>query len=269
MKFESKKSPTRHFIFAALSFSLILFAFAGCKKDRFAPPELEKKILDFSIPFKNVVINEEKHHIIIYETEDLDQITPTIEVSDGVTIEPASGVTIHENQPVTYTLTAADGSTATYALIVCRVEWEYYNVMGFGQLSITRMGHFKEPWTAVSKNGILTIHFGKETESAIELYINSPISFALVGQFPMGSYTPPNVPEGESGGIFAFRENGVVKIFDKPVTGQIKIEGYDAGKGTISGRFSQIKYWANSTQTEGYPYFSLDGSFENLPIEIK
>ena len=255
---------------------LPLVALSGCHPDPLTPPnpptvpnptvELEKKILDFYIPFKNVVINEAKKQIIIYESEDLEKVTPIIEVSDGVTILPASGVKIDENQPVIYTLTAQDGSTAVYTLIVCNVDWEYQEIMS-GAFSITRMGHFKEPWTADSQNGVLSLHFGASTESSMDIYLKSPVSAALVNQFSVGNFTPVNVPTGKAGASFVYRENGIVKTFANPTAGNLIITAYDAAKSTISGSFGEIKYAGIGTSGQGTTY--LSGTFEDLPLEIK
>ncbi|MBK6997638.1 MAG: hypothetical protein IPH31_23155 [Lewinellaceae bacterium] len=252
---------------------LLFLAFTSCKKDPIIDPnppaEIEKKILDFYIPFKNIVINEAKRQIIIYETKDFndfENLTPYIEVSDGVTIQPASGVTIDATKPVSYTLTATDGSKATYALIVCNVEWEYMETIS-GGASITGMAFFEEPWSAVSQNGVLTLHFGWDTESAIDIYLKSPISSALVSPFPVGNFTPANVPTGKAGATFIYRENGIVKTFVNPLAGTLTITKYDAEKSTISGNFGQIKYAGIGTETQGNTY--LSGSFENLPLEIK
>lgn len=260
-------------IFTAFSFLLLFSALAGCTKDPVAPPdepivpnEMEKKILTFYIPFKNVVINEAKHQIIIYETDDFEEVTPTIEVSTGVTIAPASGVKIDESEPVVYTLTASDGTKTTYTLVVCNIEWQYLETLS-GGFSITGMGHFKEPWTAVSQNGVITIHFGNATESALDIYLNSPVSAALVNQFSVGNYTPANVPAGKAGATFTYRENGLAKTFASPQAGNLTITAYDAEKGTISGTFAQIKYAGIGTSAQGNTI--LSGSFVDLPLESK
>ncbi|GEM_PF-1437853 len=276
MKFNLKNTTPKPFILIISSLLLLFLAFTSCKKDPIATPidpnspvEIEKKILDFYIPFKNIVINEAKRQIIIYETKDFndfENLTPDIEISVGVTIQPASGVTVDATKPVTYTLTATDGSKATYALIVCNVEWEYLETRS-GGASITGMAFFEEPWTAVSQNGVLTLHFGWDTESAIEIYLKSPIASALVSQFPVGNYTPVNVPTGKAGATFIYRENGIVKTFASPLAGILTITAYDAAKSTISGSFGQIKYAGIGTETQGNTY--LSGSFENLPLEIK
>lgn len=276
MQSNLKISSIKATILTVLAFSFALVTFTGCHPDPLTEPNLptepnptvvlEKKILDFYIPFKNVVIDEAKKQIIIYESDDLEKVTPIIEVSNGVTIQPASGVKIDESQPVTYTLTAKDGSTATYTLIVCVVDWEYQENLS-GGFSITRMGQFKEPWTAVSQNGVLSLHFGTSTESALDIYFKSPISPALVTQFPVGNYTPANLPTGKAGVTFIYRENGIVKTFANPSAGNLVITAYDAAKGTISGNFGQVKYTGIGTSTQGNTY--LSGTFEQLPLEIK
>ncbi len=275
MKFNLKNSTPKPSIFALFSFLLLSLAFVACKKDPITPidpnppVELEKKILDFYIPFKNIVINEAKRQIIIYETKDFNDyknLTPDIEVSDGVTILPASGVTVDATKPVTYTLTATDGTKANYALIVCNVEWQYTESIS-GGFGTTGMAFFKEPWTAVSQNGVLSLHFGWDTESSIDIYLKSPVSSALVSQFPVGNYTPANVPSGKAGATFVYRENGIIKTFANPSAGNLTITAYDAAKSTISGSFGQIKYTGIGTSTQGNT--SLSGTFENLPLEIK
>ncbi|MBC7776420.1 MAG: hypothetical protein H7246_13375 [Phycisphaerae bacterium] len=275
MKFNLKNSTPKPSILALFSFFILSLAFTACTKDPIIPigtnppVELEKKILDFYIPFKNIVINEEKRQIINYETKDFNDyknLTPDIEVSNGVTISPASGVTVDATKPVTYTLTATDGSKATYALIICNVEWEYDEVRS-GGASTTRLAFLDEPWTAVSHNGVLTLHFGWDDESSIDIYLKIPISSALVSQFPVGNYTPANVPAGKAGATFVYRENGIVKTFASPLSGNLTITQYDAAKSTISGSFAQIKYSGIGTETQGNTY--LSGTFENLPLEIK
>lgn len=226
---------------------------------------MEKKILSFHALFKNIEINEAKRQIIVYETEEPEVITPTIGVSDGVTIKPASGTPVDLSKPLTYTLTGSDGTVATYTVIVCTVEWEYWELFSSG-FSITGMGHFKEPWTATSQNNVLTIHFGKTTESAVDLCLNSPLHASIVKTYPVGTFTPANVPAGKAGASFVYRENGVTKTYDKPLSGSLMITRYDAANSTISGEFSQIKY---TSQVAGTNTVMVDGQFENLPVQVK
>ena len=49
---------------------------------------------------------------------DVTQLVPTIEVSEGATVEPASGVAQDFSNPVTYTVTAQNGTSAVYTVAV-------------------------------------------------------------------------------------------------------------------------------------------------------
>ena len=49
---------------------------------------------------------------------DVTQLVPTIEVSEGATVEPASGVAQDFTNPVSYTVTALNGTTAVYTVTV-------------------------------------------------------------------------------------------------------------------------------------------------------
>lgn len=276
MPFKPMNSQPQCSIFKLSAILFLTLAFAACKKDPAPvdpgtpPVDIEKKILDFYIPFKNIVIDEAKHQIVIYETKDFDDfesLTPEIEVSDNVTIQPASGVTVDATKPVTYTLTATDGSKVTYDLIICNVEWQYMETMSGGFMT-TGMAFFEEPWSAVSQNGILTLHFGWDDESSIDIYLKSTVSAALEQQFSVGNYTTATLPDGKACATFVYRENGVVKTFSNPnTTGTLTISDYDAAKSTITGSFSQIRYTGTGNSTQGSTIVS--GTFEQLPVEMK
>ena len=92
----------------------ILMAFSSCQKK-----SSEKQILEFRFASYNVeaLINEEfgiiGGDILPYGT-DVTALTPTIVVSDHATVFPESGMTMDFTNPVTYTVTAEDGSQAVY-----------------------------------------------------------------------------------------------------------------------------------------------------------
>ena len=56
--------------------------------------------------------------ILLPAETDVTQLVPTIEVSEGATVEPASGVAQDFSNPVTYTVTAQNGTTAVYTVTV-------------------------------------------------------------------------------------------------------------------------------------------------------
>ena len=78
----------------------------------------EKSILSFKIedPDCEGVINELGKTVTLHlpENTDVTHLVPVIEVSEGATVEPASGVAQDFTQPVTYTVTAQNGTTAAY-----------------------------------------------------------------------------------------------------------------------------------------------------------
>ena len=59
------------------------------------------------------VIDTDQHHIEIEVTKEtaVTSLAPTIEVSPGATIDPASGIAVNFSSEVTYTVTAEDGTT--------------------------------------------------------------------------------------------------------------------------------------------------------------
>ena len=80
----------------------------------------EKSILSFTIDGVEGDINETAKIVTLTMPEDTDvtQLVPTIEVSEGATISPASGEAQDFTDPVTYTVTAQNGTTADYEVMV-------------------------------------------------------------------------------------------------------------------------------------------------------
>lgn len=89
-------------------------------------PENEKSILAFYVedPATEGEINEEGKTILLAfpEGTDLTQLVPTIEVSEGATVDPASGVAQDFSNPVVYTVTAINGTTAEYTVSAIEAE---------------------------------------------------------------------------------------------------------------------------------------------------
>ena len=79
-------------------------------------PSADADILTFSIPDQtgDAVIDTDNHTVSVempYKT-DITALIPAIEVSAGATVDPASGVAQDFTNPVTYTVTAEDGTTS-------------------------------------------------------------------------------------------------------------------------------------------------------------
>ena len=82
----------------------------------------EKSILSFRFDAldEDGIIDEIARRIsfVLPDETDVTQLVPTIEVSEGATVEPASGVAQDFTNPVTYTVTAQNGTTAVYTVMV-------------------------------------------------------------------------------------------------------------------------------------------------------
>ena len=84
--------------------------------------ENEKSILSFRFDALDAdgIIDEvaRKIDFVLPAETDVTQLVPSIEVSEGATVEPASGVAQDFTNPVTYTVTAQNGTTASYIVTV-------------------------------------------------------------------------------------------------------------------------------------------------------
>ena len=80
----------------------------------------EKRILSFTIDSVEGDINEIGKTVTLTMDEgtDVTQLVPTIVVSEGATVSPASGEVQDFTTPVEYTVTALNGTTATYMVTV-------------------------------------------------------------------------------------------------------------------------------------------------------
>lgn len=80
----------------------------------------EKQILSFTVdvPTLDITIDEFNKMVTLLfpEGADVTHVVPTIEISEGATISPASGVAQDFTEPVEYTVTALNGSTVTYTV---------------------------------------------------------------------------------------------------------------------------------------------------------
>ena len=91
-----------------------------CVTARVHSDDNEKSILSFTLaePVCEGEINEVALTVTLAlpEGTDVTNLVPTIEVSEGATVEPASGVAQDFTNPVEYTVTALNGTTAVYTV---------------------------------------------------------------------------------------------------------------------------------------------------------
>ena len=87
----------------------------------------EKRILSFVVGDWGATINEIEKTVILNVPDgtDVTHLVPTIVVSEGATVSPASGEAQDFTNPVAYTVTAQNGTTANYTVTVAfEGQWE-------------------------------------------------------------------------------------------------------------------------------------------------
>ena len=98
----------------------VYMIFTGCDKTETRLSDKQIITFNFDAPPTVGVINEAEKTITVYLPlgTDISALTPVINVSSKATVNPASGVTQNFTEPVIYTVTAEDGSTAQYTITV-------------------------------------------------------------------------------------------------------------------------------------------------------
>ena len=81
-----------------------------------------KAITSFTVDGKSATIDESAHtlSLTVPASANLASLSPTIEISAKASILPASGSTVDFTNPVTYTVTAEDGSTQAYEVTITK-----------------------------------------------------------------------------------------------------------------------------------------------------
>jgi hypothetical protein len=116
--------------------SLLLLCALCTSCIREEPLNPEADILAFSLPgeiaLTEAVFNQDNISVTVRKDIDLSSVAPSIEITEGAVIEPAMGTPQNFHNPVTYTVTAADGihqrvytvRTISYSLF--HFDFEYW-----------------------------------------------------------------------------------------------------------------------------------------------
>jgi hypothetical protein len=108
-------------VFLAL---LLVVLIGGCKKETTPPipQSTDNNITSFVFatlsPVVTATSNGTALSAVVLASTNLANLTPTITLPAGASIEPASGVAQNFTNPVTYTVTAENGQTQTYTITV-------------------------------------------------------------------------------------------------------------------------------------------------------
>ena len=125
-----RKKSTLHFFLHAAGISLLLMALlAGCQDE--SSPSSEKNITAFKIGNAAGAIYGEKAEIYIVLPQDaaLTALTPEISLSSGASVSPKSGEPADFSFPLTFTVTAENGSVRQYVVKASRAAaLEYLSV---------------------------------------------------------------------------------------------------------------------------------------------
>ena len=151
------KFNLRNVVAIAICLTVTTSIFFSCGKEKFG----NKQIIAFNFtePAIDVRIDEEMKYIyaLVPKGTCLEELVPIITVSDGATVSPLDyapqDFTGSDKNPVIYTVTAKNGSKATYKVIV------FVSHEGKGTISIdgNLMGTYNG---ATYANNILTLHAG-------------------------------------------------------------------------------------------------------------
>lgn len=162
-------------------FSILAFAFlCSCSDggdDSPSTPELSdlKFIISFTIGNATATVDQASRTVTLdLLTTNLSSLTPTITISDGATVSPASGVAQDFTSPVTYTVTAEDGSSVTYQVTVSSSGIVSFSFNGTDYELIQQ----NETWSdavaiAVQRGGFLAEINDEAEQNAIFMAINN------------------------------------------------------------------------------------------------
>lgn len=171
-------------------FGFTLIFICSCGKDP-PGPSSEKIIVNFSISNTEATIIESTRIIslIISET-DLTSLSPTIIISANATVSPASGITQNFSSPITYTVTAEDGSSIDYIVTITSSVFSFaYGGKNYDVIKETKTWQAAVSF-AVDRGGYLVEINSLEEQNAIysELKQNASISIVnTLNRFSLGA----------------------------------------------------------------------------------
>ncbi|NAS32251.1 DUF5018 domain-containing protein [Flavobacteriaceae bacterium R38] len=170
-----KKNTFKYLLFCAF-LTLLTACGSSDGDDEISPLSSQKLITNFMISDVSGVVNNTSNEVmatILGPDQDITSVTPIITVSPGATISPASGVVQDFTNPVTYTVTAEDGSTVDYTITVIGTIFSFtfdgksYEIIS-EQLNWRDAADF-----AIERGGILAEINSVEENNAIFLVLNN------------------------------------------------------------------------------------------------
>ena len=119
-----RKNLFKHVFFCTLL--ILLYACSGGSDDSEATLSSQNLITSFMVSDVNGIIDNSNNDVLATIPEGaLTSLSPTITISAGATISPASGTPQDFSSPVTYTVTAQDGSTIDYRVVITNTIFSF------------------------------------------------------------------------------------------------------------------------------------------------
>ena len=147
--------------------------------------------------------------VVSYQTESLNGLVPTIAISDYATIAPASGVAQDFSSPVTYTVTAEDGTTTK--------EWT---------VNVSKVA------TASSAKDILSFSFsGQQGESVINPENHTVLAYAA-WNYDFANNITPTITVSPLARIYPVSDSAI--NFATPVTYTVTAEDESTQQWTVT-----------------------------------
>ena len=121
---------------------VVSMVFAACDKTSLSDKQITA--FGFSLPPAAGVINEIEKTITVDLPlgTDISSLAPIINVSQKATVSPASEVPQNFTEPMIYTVTAEDGSTAKYTVIINTKETEQEENTIVGKWKLIAQGYY-------------------------------------------------------------------------------------------------------------------------------
>lgn len=247
----------------SIAFLAILMVLASCQKK-----SSEKEILSFRFTNPDVAADIRSEGRIEAEMPygtDLTNLTPIITISDKATISPISGEPVDFTNPVTYTVTAEDGSQAVYLAVVTKEKNSEKRILAFRFASLNIDAVINEDTKEIEA----TVPYGTDVTTLVPTILISDDARVVPSSDYVTDFSQPVT-------YTVFAENGsqveyvVTVIVEQPenlflgVWGVEKIEYYntDYAGNPIAGSMIAYTYEPNSIDNGIQMYFREDNSGE-------
>ena len=242
----------------------VLMAFSSCQKK-----SSENQILEFRFASHDVVaiIDEGRRSIkatFPYGT-DVTALTPIIVVSNQATVFPESGMTMDFTNPVTYTVTAEDGSQSVYIAVVTKEKNSEKRILAFRFASLSVDADINEDTKEIEA----TVPYGTDVTTLVPTIIISEDASIEPSSDLVADFSQPvtYTVTAEDGSQVTYVVTVIVEEPENPflgVWGVEKIEYYttDYAGNPIAASMITYLYEPYSTDNGIQMYFREDDSGE-------